>query len=165
MRIKWGSVIGGVAALAVLLVGIPTFLRHNTGAKASAFAGAFDRQRDCAFNVSHDSTVLRETFAHAINGGVHIVDVDSLHRILGDQQPVIAITHTVIDTTGGNIDTTISIYTEPPVDLSVLEHEYANALSWRHRRSLIGSDTGKFLTSAYYRQCVTYCPKCAAGAY
>ena len=163
MKIKWGAVAGGAAFVAAVFFAIPSFLRHNTGAKPDQFPGAFEQTRTCADSVSHGNAGVRgETFTHAVNGGVHVVSSDSLHKLLPGQ-PVIALTHTVIDS--ASHDTTITIYTEPPADLLVLQHEFANALSWRHRVALIGSDTGKFLTSAFYKRCVTYCPKCSAGAY
>lgn len=159
----WGKIAGTVATLAIILIGVPIFLRHHTGASASDFPRAFDALKVCADSASHfDAGVHGETFAHAVNGGVHVIAIDSLHKLLPDQ-PVIALTHVDIDSV--RHDTTISIFTSPPVDVLVLKHEFANALSWRHRRALIGSDTGKFLTSAFYRRCVTYCPRCAAGAY
>lgn len=162
-RIKWGAIVGGAAAVLALVFGVPVVLRHNTGAKSDAIEPAFNELRDCATTIAPgDSGVIQETLAHAVNGGVHVVSDDSLHRMLPGQ-PVAALTRTMIDST--RHDTVIAIYTAPPVDVEMLKHEYANALSWRHRRTLIGSDTGKFLTSRFYRQCVRYCPRCAAGAY
>lgn len=162
MRIKWSAVVGGVAATIAVLFVIPSVIRHSTGARPDSFPGAFDTVKHCAESITSDSGVRNETYGHAVNGGVHVISSDSLHRLLPNQ-PVIALTHTDIDSV--RHDTTIAIYTEPPVDLLVLQHEFANALSWRHRRALIGSDTGKFLTSAFYKRCVQYCPHCAAGAY
>lgn len=163
MRIKWGAITGVVVGAVALFIGVPAVLRHNTGAPSTEFPKAFRELKACADTASHfDAGVVNETFEHAVNGGVHLISNDSLHKLLPGQ-PVSALTHTVIDST--THDTTITIYTEPPADLAMLKHEYANALSWRHRRALIGSDTGKFLTSAFYKRCVTYCPRCAAGAY
>lgn len=157
------SIAGFVGAVLLFALGIPSFLRHNTGAATDQFAVAFNSLRACADTASSfDAGVRNETFTHAVNGGVHVVSSDSLHKLLPGQA-VAALTHTVIDPVSH--DTTITIYTAPPADLAMLKHEYANALSWRHRRALIGSDTGKFLTSAFYHRCVTYCPRCAAGAY
>lgn len=163
--VRWQTVVGSIVGVAVLLIGLPTFLRHNTGAKNDAIAPAFYSLKACADSFSTDANVHNETYEHTVNAGVHIVSFDSLQRFVPGQ-PVAAITHVVFDTTkSGNVDTLISIFTAPPVDLLVLQHEFANALSWRHRRALIGSDTGKFLTSAFYKRCVKYCPRCAAGAY
>ena len=163
MRIKWGAVAGGIAAIAAVLIGVPAVLRHNTGAPTSDVPKAFAELQACADSASaFDADVQHETFTHAVNGGVRVISSDSLHRLLPGQ-PVAALTRTVIDSS--THDTTITIYTAPPLDLAMLKHEFANALSWRHRRALIGSDTGKFLTSAFYKRCVTYCPRCAAGAY
>ena len=166
MRIKWGAVAGGIAGIAAIVLLIPSFLRHNTGARPDQFPAAFYALKSCADSVSTDAKLHAETFEHTVNGGVHIVSFDSLQRFVPGQ-PVAAITHAAFDTStvGGNVDTTISIYTTAPADLLVLQHEFANALSWRHRRALIGSDTGRFLTSAFYKRCVKYCPRCAAGAY
>jgi hypothetical protein len=162
-RPKWGAIGGTIAALALLLFAVPSFLRHNTGAKADQIPVAFEQLKACADSASNGNAGVRgETLSHAVNGGVHIVSDDSLHKLLPGQ-PVAALTQTAIDST--RHDTTITIYTAPPLDLNILKHEFANALSARHRRALIGSDTGKFLTSAFYRRCVTYCPRCAAGAY
>lgn len=158
-----GSIVGGIVAAVLLLVGVPAILRHNTGAKSSDFPTAFNELKTCADSVSGGNAGVRgETYEHAVNGGVHVVSSDSLHALLPGQA-VAALTRTVIDST--RQDTTITIYTAPPADLSMLKHEFANALSWRHRRALIGSDTGKFLTSPFYKRCVVYCPRCAAGAY
>ena len=164
MRVpSWGKVAAGIAAVAALLIGVPAVLRHNTGASSDDFPKAFKELQSCADSASNgDPGVRAETFEHAVNGGVRVVSVDSLHKLLPGQT-VAALTHTDIDTV--THDTTITIYTAPPADVNMLKHEYANALSWRHRRALIGSDTGKFLTSAFYRRCVTYCPRCGAGAY
>lgn len=165
MRIKWGAVLGGIAAAAAILIGVPKLVQHNTGAKPEQFPDAFREVLACAESTTTDANLREESYEHAINGGVHVVSFDSLQRFVPGQS-VAAITHVVRDTTiTGNVDTTISIYTTPPADLLVLQHEFANALSWRHRRALIGSDTGKFLTSPFYRRCVKYCPRCAAGAY
>jgi hypothetical protein len=162
-RPKWGAIFGGIAAAAAILIGVPAVLRHNTGAKPDQIPAAFEQLRTCADSSSHgDAGVRGETFNHAVNGGVHVVSSDSLHTLLPGQ-PVAALTRTVIDSVSH--DTVITIWTEPPLDLAILKHEFANALSWRHRHALIGSDTGKFLTSAFYRRCVSYCPRCAAGAY
>jgi hypothetical protein len=162
-RPKWGAIAGGIVAAAALLFGVPAVLRHNTGAKTDELPLAFSQLKACADSVSNgDAGVRGETLDHAVNGGVHVVSHDSLQRLLPGQ-PVAALTRTVIDSV--RHDTLTTIWTEPPLDLSIVKHEYANALSWRHRRALIGSDTGKFLTSAFYRRCVAYCPRCAAGAY
>ena len=117
--------------------------------------------RDCAAKQSGDSAVARETLEHLVNGGIHDVDVDSLHRILGNDQPAEAVTHTYIDTV--RRDTTVTIYLRAPLR-DILEHELANAFVARHRVALLGSDTAKAQTSAYYKACVRYCPKCT-GAY
>lgn len=154
------ATLGFIGAVVLLVFGVPAFLRHNTGAKQADFSGAFYALKACADSVSHDPNVNAETYGHTVNGGVHVVSSDSLHKLLPGQ-PVIGLTHTDIH----GADTVITIYTEPPADLLVLQHEFANALSWRHRLALIGSDTGKFLTSVFYKRCVQYCPKCSAGAY
>lgn len=162
-RIKWGAVLGGAAAIAAALFAVPAFLRHNTGARSEDIPAAFDQLKACADSASRgDPGVRNETLEHAVNGGVHLVSSDSLHALLPGQ-PVAALTRTVIDSL--RHDTTITIWTAPPLDVSILKHEFANAFAWRHRLALIGSDSGKFLTSAFYSRCVTYCPRCAAGAY
>lgn len=159
-EMKWKSVLGGVLAAAALLVGIPTLLRHTTGAKGSEISPAFDRMKACALKYAPGDTGLQhETLAHAVNGTVRVISDDSLHRLLPGQ-PVAALTRWIVDST--HRDTSLTIYTSQPVDIAMIEHEFANALSIRHRRALTGSDTGHIQLSPFYKACVTYCPQCGA---
>lgn len=162
-RPKWGAIVGGIAGLAAILFGAPAVLRQNTGAKGKDFPSIFERQKGCAIqHAPNDTALARATYASAVDSGVRVISADSLHKLLPDQA-VLMLTRQYIDTT--THDTSYAIFGAPPIDDGALEHEYANVLAHRFRRSLIGSDTGKFLTSPYYRSCVKYCPKCWAGAY
>lgn len=161
MKRKLGSIGAAVAVLVGLLVW------HNNGRErihgTDVGAAPFAHIQACADSFSdHNPDIRRETQAHLVNGGYVATSLDSLHLILGDRQPVAAITHVVIDPT--NRDTVITVFYAAPPVADVLEHETANAFAWRHRRTLIGSDTGKFQTSAFFRACVRYCPRCN-GAY
>lgn len=160
---KWTAILGGAAAAVALLFGVPAVLRQNTGAKGKNFPGIFERQKACALRQAPGDTALaRITYAEAVDSGVRVISADSLHRLLPNQA-VLMLTRQYIDTL--THDTSYAIFGAPPIDDAALEHEYANVLAYRFRRTLIGSDTAKFLTSAYYRECVKYCPHCAAGAY
>lgn len=158
---RWGAI---GAALAVV-VGL--FVWHNNGTERIHASGddvgskPFAVVKACADSVTNNApSIAGETLTHLVNGGFHAVSLDSLHRILGDNQPVAAITHTVVDST--RHDTTISIYYGNPPREDYLEHEVANAFGQRHRRLLTGSDTGHLQTSPYYARCVRYCPNCGA---
>jgi hypothetical protein len=158
---KWGAIGAGLA----VIVGL--FVWHNNGkerihaAPETVGAAPFATVKACAESVTrHDPAITNETLAHLVNGGFHVVSLDSLHRILGDNQKVAAITRTVIDTT--RHDTTVSIYYGDPPRADYLEHEIGNAFGQRHRRLLTGSDTGHLQTAPYYRACVRYCPGCGA---
>lgn len=161
--VTWPNIVGAIVLL--LLIGLLFSLIACRGRETidlAADEGAvFLGARDCAVQQSGDSAVARETLAHLVNGGIHIVSVDSMHKLLGDDQPVEAVTQTRIDTT--TQDTIVTIYLRAPLK-DVLEHELANAFVHRHRIALLGSDTVKAQTSPYYKACVRYCPKCT-GAY
>lgn len=161
MRFKLPAIGAAVAVIVGLLVW------HNNGTeRIHASAGdvgnaPFATVKACAESVTHNAPeIVHETQAHLVNGGFHAVTLDSLHRILGDQQQVAAITHTVIDSS--QRDTVISIYYGNPPQADYLEHEVGNAFSQRHRRLLTGSDMGHLQTSPFYRACVRYCPHCGA---
>jgi hypothetical protein len=163
VKIKWPALGAAVAVIAGL------FVWHNNGKERIHAEGddvgakPFAVIQACADSfTNHNPGIQSETQAHLVNGGFHSVSLDSLHRILGDNQLVKAITHTVIDST--KRDTSVTIYYGAPAREDVLEHEVANAFAQRHRLALIGSDTGKFQTSPFYKRCVTYCPRCT-GAY
>jgi len=163
MKIKWPAIGAGIAVIAGL------FIWHNNGTERihasgdSVGSAPFATIRSCADSVSnHDAGVRDETQAHLVNGGFHAVSLDSLHHILGDNQKVAAITHTVIDSV--KHDTAITIYYAAPPQADILEHEVANAFAWRHRRALLSSDTARFQTSPFFKACVRHCPNCT-GAY
>lgn len=160
-RPKWGAIGAGILAV----IGLAIW--HNNGKERlhaspeTVGAGPFATVQRCADSVTgHSAEVANETLAHLVNGGFHEVSLDSLHRILGDNQLVAAITRTEIDSS--KRDTTISIYYTSPPLADYLEHEVANAFSQRHRRLLTGTDTGHLQTSPFYKRCVRYCPRCGA---
>lgn len=157
MKIKLPALGAAIAVLAGL------FIWHNNGTErihgSDVGAHPFATIKACADSFSnHAPSIAEETQAHLIDGGFRPVSLDSLHRILGNDQLVAAITHTVIDT--NTRDTSVTIYYGAPPREDILEHEVANAFAQRHRRELIGSDTGKFQTSSFFRRCVRYCPRC-----
>lgn len=171
MKLKLPAIGAAVAVIVGLLVW------HNNGREtlhgADVAAAPFEKMRACIDTVSGLAPAIHnETLTHLVNGGFHAVSLDSLHRILGDDQLVAAITHTVIDTvtypvsTKGPVvthhDTVISIYYGNPPQADILEHEIGNAFGIRHRELLTGTDTGKLQTSRYYIRCVRYCPRCGA---
>lgn len=161
MKLKLSAIGGAIA----VIVGL--FVWHNNGTQrehgADVGAAPFKTIQACADSVSAgDAGVRNETQTHLVNGGFHAVSLDSLHHILGNNQLVAAITHTVIDST--RRDTVITIYYAAPPQADILAHEVANAFAWRHRLALLHSDTAKFQTSPFFKRCVAYCPRCT-GAY
>ena len=158
IRNRLAAIGGGIVAAAALLFGVPAVIRHNSGASDKDYPAAFERMKSCALRYAPTDTGLEnETLDRAVNAGVHVVSDDSLHKLLPGQA-VAALTRW----TATVHDTSIAIYTAPPVDIAMIEHEFANALSIRHRRALTGSDSGKMQSSPFYTNCVRYCPRCGA---
>jgi hypothetical protein len=123
--------------------------------------GVLAQLMSCAERFDSSAGLRTETLAHLVNGGVHLVSVESLHAILqNNSYPVAAVTHIILDTT--RHDTTVSIFLSFPRK-DWFAHELANALVARHRAGLLGLAPNA-QTSPFYQRCVSWCPQCT-GAY